>query len=476
MTDRPPESPADQDAARRSPRGRKVFLILVASLAAVAGAALVTTDPPTRRAWALTAAGAGYDLIGFRNDDAGDAAAEIPLFDEADAAAAIAAAWPGGAEVTVEIDQPATARPLPFRREDLRDPAFLAFASRLEETLGGAIPDDPFAACDAIRRLAPHGVPAEDPGGHPARCLAAAAGPGPLLCHNFAALAAHALLAKGYETRVLGISADGGAFEHAVLEFYDPAARRWILLDPDFNLAYRRVAGWPSDDAGSWMSARDLHAAAADLVARELDAGDADLVRREAGIEAVVLGAAGGPLRASHLRGGQDSAGRRSLARLFRTVFYAARNDHLTSSYPPGHPDAVRQYVLWDGPTEDLPPVCPEGTRLTDSGVNRLYAPAHGVWCESWEIRPAGTSDPSPRLTCGLQWARRPTGAGRLSARDGSGPIEISADGTLAWPLSPGTNRVVVTAAPTAGGSAVSSSLQVIVRPTPVSPLTPDAP
>ncbi len=482
----PPSATVAGEPAPRRRRG--VWIGLLLGLAIVGGAAL-SVDPSTRRVWALSAAEAGYRLLGA--DAGGDALPPIirPL-DEAALAAGLAAAWPGGAGVTVELDQPSILRPLPFFHEETDHAAFQAFVRELKAALGGGIPADPFTLCDAVRRLAPHGVPADDPGPEPAGCLVAAAGEGPLLCQHFATLAAHALLAVGYDSRVLGISADGSAFEHAVLEYYEPAARRWVLLDPDFNLAYRRAADWPSADAGAWLSARDLHRAAVDLAARGLDSRDAAVVRRETGIEAVTLGDAGAALRASHLRYDRDAAGRRSLLWLFRTVFYRARNDFLTVDHPPGHPDAVRQYVLWDGPPDALPPVCPEGDRLTPAATDRLYAPTRGVWCEGWEISPRAGSEPSPGLALTVQWTTRPRDGSRIAAQSAGEPVIgepvvgepviLDARGRAALRLTPGENRLTVAATPEAGGPAAVSSLRITVRPaavvSPASAASPNAP
>ncbi|WP_145356831.1 hypothetical protein [Alienimonas californiensis] len=450
-------------------------LSIVVALLGIAGGIMTAVDPSTRRVWALSAAEVGYGVFDVWGDDAAPTP-DIRPVDEDAMAAAIAAAWPGGAEVTVEIDQPSTLQPLPFRHEDVDSPEFRAFAEDLRRVLGGSIPEDPFELCDAVRRLAPHGVPAEDPGSHPALCLLAAEGDGPLLCHHFAALTAHALLAVGYDARVLGLSADGTVFEHAVVEYCDPAARRWVLLDPDFNLAYRRAADWSGDDAGEWLSARDLHTAAADLAGRGLDAGDATVVRRETGIEAVVLGRAGGALRTSHVRGGPADAGRKSLTSLYRTVFYSARNDQLSNWLPPGHPDAVRQYVLWDGPSGKLPPACPEGTRLSAAGLERLYGPVGAVVLRQWGLMRGSSLGSSPGTKLNLQFALAGIGLEPLHAADTAGDIIAAVNGQIVWPLHLGRNVLTVEGRRPPDRLNAAVQLRVTVRPALHSPAKPPAP
>ena len=453
-----------------SPVARRRAIAAVAAVVAASAAAWLTADPATRREWTLDAAEAGYAVFDPWSEPARPALGPGAAGTEADGggvdqealAAAIAAAWPGGAEVTVAVDQPPAVRPLPFRYENTRAPAFAAFAADLRAALGGQIPDDPFALCDAVRRLAPHGTPGDDPGDDPAACLAAATGGGPLLCHHVSALTAHALLATGRTARVLGLSDDGGTFDHAVLEFYSPANRAWVLLDPDFNLAYRRAGG---EEGSEWLSAADLHRAAADLHARGLNARDAAVVRREAGIEAVVLGDAAAPLRASHLRAdGPADAGRRSLAGLFRTVFYAARNDRLTSSYPPGHPDRVRQYVLWDGTAGELPPACPEGERLDAAATGRLYAPLGGVRFSFREISPGGAAESSAGVRLALDCRTFLPGFDRFRRRRGDGEFEPTPP-AFSVPLRLGENRLAVRAVAHGGRVYPASTLRIAVRP-----------
>ena len=43
-----------------------------------------------------------------------------------------------------------------------------------------------------------------------------------------------------HTARELGLSASGTSFDHAVVEVYMPEHSKWVLVDPDFNIVYRK--------------------------------------------------------------------------------------------------------------------------------------------------------------------------------------------------------------------------------------------
>jgi hypothetical protein len=170
---------------------------------------------------------------------------------------------------------------------------------------------------------------------------------------------------KGYTSRMLSLSATGENFQHAVSEIYLPQQGKWVLIDCDFNLAYRR--------RGQWLNARELQET---WIAWKSQAAmlpnygaDDDVLHDEAcrqlaarlELEVVELGPAGSEMRASNLEHG--SATRRNLE-LFAHVFYPARNNYLSDEYPKGHPAGVRMYRLSATPTDQWLPVCPEAIPL----------------------------------------------------------------------------------------------------------------
>ena len=411
-------------------------------LAVAAGAAV--TDGAERRLAALAALRVTYAAFDPWTD-----AADVPLGpappagaaelgDGAGPAARIAAAWPGGAAVSVEVEGTAAARPLPFAHEDTRDPRFRAFAERFRRLPGGPPPDDPFALCDFVHRQSDHGTPdlsaflGGDLGNvDPAACLALAERGEPMLCHHAASLLAHGLLAAGFRSRTLGLSRHGRAFDHAVTEAFVPGLRRWVLLDPDFDLAYRR--------GGRWLSAADLHAAVV--------AGDA------AGVEQVSLGA--------------EPAEAPDLLPFYRTVFYAARTDRLTSAYPVGHPVRVRQYVLWDGPPGELPPICPEGRRLDGDDLPRLAAAPGAVRLFLIGVRPGRDGGVRAELGASTVLAGFSDFAWGAGGGAGHTPAPDAHGLRYGWTLRPGANELSVRAVDLDGRPFPPARVRVTVRPRP---------
>jgi hypothetical protein len=164
---------------------------------------------------------------------------------------------------------------------------------------------------------------------------------------------------------MLSLSARGKHFDHAVSEVYLPEHGKWVLIDCDFNLAYRR--------AGVWLSAAEIQ----QVWLQWQQAFSADSARipshpaeRAAAIERwcdsmqfelVELGPAAQDLRAKNLRQGSHTG---LNLELFEHILYPARNDYLSDEYPRGHPAGVRMYRLSATPTEQWLAICPEAMVL----------------------------------------------------------------------------------------------------------------
>ncbi len=254
-----------------------------------------------------------------------------------------------------------------FQAENSDSSALRPFAHSAQEILRAAANE--WELCDQVRRLTEHGgeLPAELLM-KPDDVLRAAQAGKRLTCRPFALLLVELCTLKGCTSRLLGLSSDGNAFEHAVTEAYLPEEGRWVVLDPDFNIAYRRE--------GRWLSAAELHDAWVALkrqIEANLGTNDREKVgtwlkahRRElpslTQVEVVPLGDAGQTLRDSNLPSSSTGMG----LDWYEQVFYPVRNDYLTSTYPFGHDVRVRQYLLNSDAALPNPPICPEAVPLSD--------------------------------------------------------------------------------------------------------------
>lgn len=185
-----------------------------------------------------------------------------------------------------------------------------------------------------------------------------------LTCRYFAVIYGAAAIAEGYTTRIIGLSKSGIHAEHAVVEVYVPQFKKWILVDPDFNIAYK--------NGDTWLNARDLHEAwqtlkvkmASTEIEQASELSEADrLSRRDrlstlCGVHMVVLGDAGAKLRATNLIGGSSTG---MNLEYFEYVMFRTRNSFLSADYPPGHLTRSMQYVLQSEQYTGLPDVCADG-------------------------------------------------------------------------------------------------------------------
>ncbi len=306
-----------------------------------------------------------------------------------------------------------------FQHEALGHPRVVQFAEACEKVLDGR--HDPFEICDRLRGLTEHGVADRPPGmDDPHQLLRLARSGTPLTCRPFALLLGHALITRGYTARLLGMSRDGSRLGHAATEVYLPQHGQWVLIDCDFNVAYRR--------AGQWLGALDLQQAWSELKqqlgvdARLPPDAVLDSVKRHkgrcgelSGVEVVALGAAGESLRERNMRGGSVTGMNLEFGQY---LYYAHRNDYLGSHYPPGHPAAVKQFFLAAPPGKIIPPLIPEAEQLLADQKPSINWPVGRTEVACTELPDGGT-----RLTLST-WAPN---FSHFESRVATGPWEAIA-------------------------------------------------
>lgn len=240
--------------------------------------------------------------------------------------------------------RPVAASPtLPFAHEDTSHPAVSAFRAETADLVPS--PFDPFEVARRVRALTRHETDFDSD--DVSEYLAAARSGRRLLCHHFSRLFGAVCTAHGYTTRVISLSAKGDHFDHAVCEIYMPEFRKWIAIDTDFEMAYRKDGQWlnAAEIQREWQQLRD-----------SLDNANKTAARVATNIELVPFGNSEPHLRQQRLEVSPSGLN----LELFEFVFIAMRDDYLSRKYPTGHPAKVRQLCFRADTREDFVPVCPE--------------------------------------------------------------------------------------------------------------------
>lgn len=222
-----------------------------------------------------------------------------------------------------------------------------------------------FDLSERVRSLAPHRVEAlPDVGTDPLAYLRFAEQGKGLTCRYFAVIYGAMANAQGYTSRLLGLSKTGSSYHHAACEVYVPEFGKWILVDPDFNIAYRSREGWLNahEIHQIWMAIKKQSQRATLEDIRTEVAKKKGKLSQEFGIQAVILGPSGDELRRKNMASGCTGMN----LEFFEYVFYHVGNDFLTQKYPPGHYARSTQYVLQSTLNQSPPPICPEGIVLSD--------------------------------------------------------------------------------------------------------------
>jgi hypothetical protein len=248
-----------------------------------------------------------------------------------------------------------------FQHESLTDPEVVEFLKLADPVINGS--RDVFEIASRVRGMTEHGratVAFDD--NNPVEIMRVAQLGEPLTCRPFSLLFGACVVEKGYSSRLLGLSKDGRKFDHAVTEVFVPDFRKWIVIDTDFNIAYRR--------RGEWLSAAELHDLWTELSRRHpdkrlreelYDAVDPAVtrdIREVLQVEVIVLGETGEPLRQNNLALHGTGIG----LEFYEYVVYHARNNFLGAEYPKGHPKRSLQYVIQPLGESRSPAMCPEAT------------------------------------------------------------------------------------------------------------------
>lgn len=429
------------------PRLRKRVRVVaaVAVVAILGGSAALTLGGDGLRRLAIRVCGAAYSVYdpltapsGTVYGPAGESAGGWS--DSADRLAeSLRQALPG---VRPEVSSaPSSPTPAPFWHENVTAPPFLAFRDELDHLDEAR---DPFELSCRVRALTEHGEP--DPAldaADPTAILKAAREGRELNCAPFSRLFVTACTAEGLTARVLGLSADCRVMGHAVAEVFDPALEAWVLIDPDFNIAYRR--------GGRWLNTAELHEAWNEFARLRPGApADRDAVLEAVGVEVVALGPQGNALRQRNLHNFRES-----LLQYYRQIYYRLRNDYLSATYPPAHPVRVGQWVL---SRLDDPLVFPEAHRVDAELVLR---PPAAVWL-SWRRADDGTFE--FRAT-----THTPNFDHFAWTVDAEPPVAPVKGDRFRWRPAPGRLNLRVKAVNVAGVAAAETSLAISIEP-PASP------
>ncbi len=314
-----------------------------------------------------------------------------------------------------------------FHPETIESDAAKAFRQRAETLLSDN--PDPWQLSNRVRWYAPHGITSVAEASNPQVLIEALLQGRPLSCRQFSILHAELCSMRGYVARVLGLSSDGLGFNHAVSEVYVPEYG-WILIDCDFNIAYRRN--------GRWLNAWDLHRAWWDWRQKN-SSGPPPL--ESLGIELVILGQNGAAHRTSNLRPFDPDV----LANLpfYEYVFYPARSNYLSGQYPKGHPIRTGQWVL-KCPETPHPAVAPEAWIPNDIG-RELYWPVGEV-----AIRAGSLEESATKANLELYFSTWMPNFAHFEVQDGETTC-VSANGHYTWQLTVGRNRLVVVAVTSTG-------------------------
>lgn len=346
----------DQPSATKTVFGRRKWFqrILVATTLAVGVVAALLIFAPLQTRW-LVAAGmkqvyafSDDNLSKGRADNARPGLTLKSICERLDSQSE--AKW------TVQIDQPQSGANLKaFAHEDLQHPSVVKFRNATADLVPETF--DVFEVARRVRKLTQHRT---DFHGHDVwECLGAARSGRGLWCHHFCRIFASVCTSRGYTTRIVSLSQSGGHFDHAACEVFLPQMGGWMLIDVDFEVAYRAHGRWLTavDLQRIWQTVRD------DIPSEHRfdDAPEQSGKRRSQivarhGLEVVEFGD-----EERHLRDARFEVSPTGLnLELFEYVFLAVRNDYLSRSYPFAHPYRIGQVCFRADQSNELIEVCPE--------------------------------------------------------------------------------------------------------------------
>lgn len=273
-----------------------------------------------------------------------------------------------GDQWKIVVDNPdLTADLQDFAHEDLQHPSVAAF----REATADLVPEtfDVFEVARRVRQLTNHQT--DFTGQDVWDCLASARQKRGFWCHHFCRLFGAVCTSRGYTTRIISLSCLGNHFDHAMCEIYVPEMGGWMVIDVDFEVAYRAGDRWLTavELQQIWKSIRhDV----SDKKRFEDDPTEAarrrGWIMEERNLEIVEFGQ-----DESHLRQARFEVSPTGLnLELFEYVFLAVRDDYLSDTHPFGHPYRIGQICFRADGADDLIEVCPEAHHVP---ISSAYAP-----------------------------------------------------------------------------------------------------
>ena len=288
-------------------------------------------------------------------------------------------------------------------------------------------PIDVFEVARRVRHLTRHETDFDS--NDVVECLNAARSGRGLLCQHFSRLFACVCSARGYTTRVVSLSSNGEYFDHAMCEIYLPEQRKWVLIDTDFGVAYRRNDEWLNavEVQAGWKQLRDGKFEPNGSTAAQKQT----TVLKETGIELVVFGNSEPNLRDKRMA---ESPTGMNLE-LFEYLFLAMRDDNIGMQYPPGHPTKVKQLCFRADGTDEFVEVCPEA-EFRDQANAYWHVGASEIQFLSVQQE---TDTDQPELQ--LQFSTRTPRFKEFEIRI-NGQTWQSCEPNLTWPLSNDKNQI----------------------------------
>ncbi len=310
-----------------------------------------------------------------------------------------------------------------------------------------------FEISEQVRRLTEHGrEPLPDDNSSPIQYLRFAKANRKLSCRHFSIIYGAAARTAGYTTRMLALSKNGTGRDHAVCEVYVPEFHKWILIDPDFNIAYKKNGTWLNAQElnHEWLKIRSLIKAAKPRLNREQLINK---VKQLTKIEVVELGEASTELRKTNMYDGSLTG---MNIEFFEYVLYSNRNDYLSAEYPIGHPIRTREFLLQSPPELPIPKICPEAIPVED--FTQLYWPVGRTRIDLVEFK-EGISP-----TAKLQFSTWTPNFNFLEYRTNSHEWVRVKDHQLEWKLSPGQSQIEVRSTNAAGLPGEATTMKIRIK------------
>lgn len=242
-------------------------------------------------------------------------------------------------------------------------------------------------------------------------------------CHVSAMTLIQTCSSLGHQARLVSLSRDGYNIDHAVAECWSNYYRKWVVIDPDFNLWYERD--------GVPLNVLEVH-------------------------DAVLTGEAGRIIvrRGIHRPLPELEERISTLFGFYRYFYVDMRNDWLSNQYFYGHPKRSDKATLFWRDSR-LPPVLNLKPKV--SNKNDLY------WdLNKTQMRFVNPNQQTLSLDVDLDTVTLDFSHFEVSI-DGAAPIRVSNE-TISWPLHVGQNSIAVRSVTTLGKPGIVSSVSLSIE------------